>query len=364
MDFDERVYQIALSLLPGIGPVTAKKLLDHCGSASEIFRQKKKALMRIPRVGEGIASSLKNGEIFKLAEKELTEAVKKNRELIFFLDKAYPQRLKQCYDSPILLYYEGCANLNHRRMVAVVGTRRITHYGEQITENLIETLAPYNVIILSGLAYGVDAMAHKAALKYEVPTIGVLGHGLDKMYPAAHRKLASKMIESGALLTDYPAATKPDRENFPQRNRIVAGLCDALVVIESGESGGSMITAEFANNYNRDVFAFPGKAGDEFSAGCNKLIKQHKAAIIESGEDLAQFMRWEKTESSKQSNLILPADANEEKMVWALRENGKLHEDELASLMQFNKKDLSSLLIRMEFSGQIKALAGKFYALQ
>lgn len=363
MYFDERISQVALSLLPGIGPATAKKLIETCGSAGEVFRQKKNKLIQLPQYGEAIALALKDDAVFRAAENELAFAAKKNIAVIGCADEQYPNRLRQCADRPVVLYYEGNAKLNAKRMVGIVGTRRVTAYGERLTEELIESLAGLGITIVSGLAYGVDIIAHKAALKHGLPTIGVLAHGLDKLYPHAHKSTARKMTEAGGLLSDFPGGTKPDKENFPKRNRIVAGLCDAIVVIESGESGGSMITAEYANNYNREVFAFPGRIGDEFSAGCHKLIKNHKAALIESGDDLLRYMNWgeRRTKTAMQSELAMPADPDEEKIVQVLRSEGTLHADEIATGTGLPDGKTAALLLKLEFAGFVKALPGKFF---
>jgi DNA processing protein len=364
MEFHEHVYQVALNMLPGIGPVTAKKLVSHCGSAGEVFRQKKKALLKIPNVGPVIAASLKNDLVFGKAEKEIHFAEENNIRLIFYLDAAYPKRLRACYDSPVLLYYKGTVSLDHPKIVGIIGTRRATDYGEALTEKLVEELAPLNPVIISGLAYGIDIIAHRAALKNNLPSIGVLAHGLDLLYPYAHKPTAKKMTEQGGLLGDFPSGTKPDKENFPLRNRIVAGLCDALVVVESGESGGSMITAEFANNYNRDVFAFPGRTGDVLSAGCHKLIKTHKAALIESGADLISFMSWEtKNKEARQEKLLLALSEEEEAIVNAMRGQGNVHVDELCAGTGFPSGKVAALLLQLEFNGVVKALPGKFYRL-
>lgn len=368
MSFDERAYQVALSMLPGIGPVSAKRLVSYCGSAGEVFRQKKSHLLKIPHIGEAIASALKNKEVLLKAEKELVFADKKGIQILFYLDKAYPNRLKQCYDAPAVLFFQGNVSLDYKRVISIVGTRKITSYGEALTEKLMADLAEKNILIVSGLAYGVDICAHRAALNVGLSTVGVLAHGLDLMYPAAHKSTAKKMIEQGGLLSDFPSGTKPEPENFPMRNRIVAGLCDATVVIESGESGGSMITAEFSNNYNRDVFAFPGRVSDPYSAGCHKLIKKNKAALVESAQDILSFMGWDEespvSKSAKQSELILPLNTDEEKIVNAMRDQGNVYIDEICSSSGYAMGKVSAILLTLEFSGVVKSLPGKFYRLQ
>lgn len=368
MSFEERVYQVALCMLPGIGPVSAKRLVSHCGTAGEVFRQKKSHLLKIPHIGQATANALHNKEVMLRAENELKFAEKKNIRILFYLDADYPNRLKQCYDSPAVLFFKGNCSLDQKRIVSIVGTRKITEYGESLTEKLLQDFAEKNILVVSGLAYGVDITAHRAALNAGLETIGVLAHGLDLVYPSAHKSTAKKMTEQGGLLTDFPSGTTPDKENFPMRNRIVAGMCDATIVIESGESGGSMITAEFATNYNRDVFAFPGRVGDAASAGCLKLIKTNKAALAESAADILKAMGWDdekvQQKKSQQAALIIPVNPEEEKIVSTLRDHGNVYIDEICSSSGFGMGKVSSLLLTLEFAGLVKSLPGKFYRLQ
>ncbi len=368
MNFDERVYQVALTMLPGIGPVSAKRLISYCGSAENVFLEKKKQLLKIPHIGEAIASTLKNKEVLKRAEAEVKFAEKNEIQLLFYTDAAYPNRLKQCYDSPAILFFQGNSPLDCKHIVSIVGTRKMTKYGEGLIEKLIADFASKEILIVSGLAYGVDICAHRTALDYGLKTVGVLAHGLDAMYPASHKSIAKKMISQGGLLTDFPSGTKPEPENFPMRNRIVAGLCDATIVIESGESGGSMITAEFANNYNRDVFAFPGRVGDTYSAGCHKLIKKNKAALVESAADILFYLGWDeissKEKTAKQAELLLPLNPNEEIVVSALRDHGNVYIDEICASSGYAMGKVSAILLTLEFSGVVKSLPGKFYRLQ
>ncbi|MDQ3112094.1 MAG: DNA-processing protein DprA [Bacteroidota bacterium] len=368
MCFDERIYQVALCMLPGIGPVSAKRLVSHCGTAGEVFRQKKSHLLKIPHIGEATANALRNKEVMLRAEQELKFAEKKDIRILFYLDADYPARLKQCYDSPAVLFFRGNSSLDQKRIVSIVGTRKITPYGEALTEKLLQDFADKNILIVSGLAYGVDITAHRAALNSGLETVGVLAHGLDLVYPSAHTSTAKKMMEQGGLLTDFPSGTTPDKENFPMRNRIVAGMCDATIVIESGESGGSMITAEFAINYNRDVFAFPGRVGDAASAGCLKLIKTNKAALVESGDDILKAMGWDEASSkgkkAQQKELLIAVTPEEEKIVSSLRDQGNVYIDEICSSSGFGMGKVSSILLMLEFSGVVKSLPGKFYRLQ
>ncbi|HTL81214.1 MAG TPA: DNA-processing protein DprA [Bacteroidia bacterium] len=353
-------------MLPGVGPVTAKKLVAYCGNAKQVFTEKKKDLLNVPYVIPSVVKALKDKTILARAEKEVDFCSKNDVQILYYLDEKYPNRLKQCFDSPVVLYFKGNADLSQRRTLGIIGTRKPTEYGTALAEKLIAEIADAEILVVSGLAYGVDVCAHKAALKNNIPTIGVLAHGLDAMYPAIHRGTANKMLENGGLLSDFPSGTIPDKENFPLRNRIVAGLCDAILVVESGESGGSMITAEFANNYNRDVFAFPGRVGDEFSAGCHKLIKNHKAALIESANDLLKYMGWDEAPKNKtvqQSSLALQLSEDELNIVAKMQGQGNVHIDELCTTTGFAMGKLSALLLTMEFAGAVKSLPGKFYRL-
>ena len=302
---DDLLYQIGISLIPGIGVVNAKKLIAYCGDAEAVFKASKKSLMKIPGMGSALANNVLNQTVLHRAEEEIKFIFQYNIKPLYYKDEAYPQRLLNCYDHPIMLYYKGNADLNEKRILAVVGTRRATTYGQNRCEEIIKGLAKKEVLVISGLAYGIDSCAHRKALYNKLPTVGVLGHGLDKLYPAQNRKLAENMLETGGLLTEYISKTIPDRENFPKRNRIVAGMSDAVLVVESDKRGGALITAEMGNSYNRDVFALPGKVGDRFSRGCNFLIKTNKAFLTESATDIAYIMGWEDREIKKKQQLEL-----------------------------------------------------------
>ena len=266
-------------------------------------------MLRVPGIGEKIISQLNFKEALEKAEDELRFIEKNGIEIIFYTDSAYPKRLKNCNDSPVLLFSRGNANLNMQHVVSIVGTRNATEYGKHLCHQLVEELQQYNVLIVSGLALGIDVAAHKEAIKLDMPTVGVLGHGLDRLYPGQNRSTAEKMVHNGALLSEYPSGTIPDRENFPQRNRIVAGMTDATVVIEAGVKGGALITAEIANSYNRDVFAFPGRVGDDYSEGCNFIIRNNKAQLLTCVADLAYSMGWEKSSEAKPvEQFMLPID--------------------------------------------------------
>jgi DNA processing protein len=364
-DMDELFYRIALTMLPGIGQATGKKMIAHCGSARDVFRQKKSQLLLIPGVRVRLAKSIFKNEIFLKAEAEIKFIESENILPLFYLDIEYPERLKQCADAPILMYYKGTARLDQQKVLAVVGTRNATNYGKDRCNELINDLSPLHPLIVSGLAYGVDICAHRACLKNNLQTVAVLAHGLDVVYPVLHRTVAERIQEHGGLLCDYTSGTFPDRENFPQRNRIVAGLCDGVVVIESAIDGGSMITAEIANSYSRDVFAFPGRTSDPYSAGCHKLIKENKAALVESAEDIIRMLGWdiEKKTLPVQQKLFNEHSPEEEQVMNHIRCRGEMHIDELCILTEIPMKQISSLLLQLEFSGALRSLPGKRYRL-
>jgi len=362
------LYQIGLTLIDGVGDVHAKTLLAYCGSAERVFHEKKGPLQKIPGIGESLARSvIQAKQVLKRAEQELAFIQKYQIQAFFFTDEHYPYRLKHCSDAPVMLYYKGTADLNAERIIAVVGTRAPSEYGRQKTEELIKELSGSGALIISGLAYGVDVLAHRSALENKMETVGVLAHGLDRIYPLTHDKTAKKMIRQGGLLTDFMSETNPDAVNFPKRNRIVAGLCDALVVVESKRTGGSLITATIANSYNKDVFAFPGRAGEALSEGCNGLIKRNRAALIENAEDLLYAMQWMPVEKKKKKTtqipLLLNLDPDEKKVMELLQSRQQVHVDEFCSALQMPVSRISALLLNLEFSNVIKSQPGKMYTL-
>ncbi|MEO6189424.1 MAG: DNA-processing protein DprA [Saprospiraceae bacterium] len=364
---DNLFYEIALSKVMNVGPITAKILISYCGSAEAVFKEKKHRLEKIPNIGVLTLDQINIDLVSKDTERELEFIRKRNIEVLYFLNTNYPSRLKHYSESPIILYYLGSTDLNHPRTIAVVGTRDISEYGKSVTQNLISALSQSDVVVISGLAYGVDSMAHKSCISENIPTIGVLGHGLDKIYPAENSKLAEKMILNGGLLTQFGIGTKPDRENFPLRNRIVAGISDAVVVIETKKKGGSIITAELANEYNKDVFAFPGRITDENSLGCNELIKTNKAMLIESANDIINIMQWTNDKSELRSKftpeLFIELNDEENMIVEKLNRNDKKHIDLLHNQLNFTPGILASNLLTLEFKGVIKELPGKYYLL-
>ncbi len=360
---DKLLYQIGISLIMGIGVVNAKKLIAYCGGADAVFKESKKNLMLIPGIGTYTVNNILNQKVLNRAEKELSFIIKNNVSALYFEDKNFPQRLLNCYDHPIMLYYKGNADLNEKRIIAVVGTRRSTTYGRNNCEKIIEGLKEKEVLIVSGLAYGIDSCAHRKALNANLLTVGVLGHGLDNLYPAQNTKLANKMVTQGGMLTEYISKTKPDRINFPKRNRIVAGMSDAVLVIESDIKGGALITAEIANSYNRDVFALPGNVGSQFSRGCNFLIKTNKAFLVENAKDIAYVMGWDdkKIKRKEQLELFVNLSPEEKILMSILENNGESGIDKLILQSKLPTSKVAAALLNLEFNGLINSLPGKQY---
>ena len=341
--------KIALTKIKGIGPKLSRTLLAYNGSVEEIFRNSKKQLLDIPNIGEFIANTIISKSYLQEAEEEYNFVVKHGIEIAWIEDKNYPKRLKNCEDAPILLYYKGSASLNPSKVISIAGTRNATHYGKRICEEFIQQLKDYDVKIVSGLAYGIDSLAHRESLKNNIPTIGVLGHGLDRIYPSSHRELASRLLENGGLLTEFPSGTNPDRQNFPMCNRIIAGLADVTIVVEAALKGGALITVEIAKTYNRDVCAFPGGIDQEYSVGCNYLIKTNRAHLIRHADDLAYLMNWaieDKKSAPAQLNLI-PADmSKDEKKVYEyIKEQEQASIDEIALYCDWPQSKLSIVLL-------------------
>jgi DNA processing protein len=360
------LHQVALTYIKSIGCTNAKNLVAHVGDAETVFKTPKAKFLKISGIGEKIVSQINFDDALRQAEQELKFIKKNHIDVIFYSDERFPRRLKNCNDSPLLLYSKGNANLNMHRVVSIVGTRNATDYGRQLCKQLVEELQEYNILIVSGLALGIDVAAHRECVRLNLPTIGVLGHGYDKMYPSQNRGIAEKMLENGGLLTEYPSGTIPNRENFPQRNRIVAGMADATVVIEAGLKGGALITAEIANSYNRDVFAFPGRLGDEYSEGCNFLIRNNKAALLTCVADLAYSMGWEKNSELKGApeQLMLPIDLSaEERTIFELIQQHKapIAIDDLTIKANMPMSQLAMTLLDMELQGFIRSLPGKTY---
>lgn len=362
------LYKVALTKIPLVGAVTAKNLVSYCGGAREVFEARKKQLLRIPGIGEQTASSIINQTVLELAEQEVAYLEQENITPLFYLDANYPQRLKHYSDAPVMLFYKGSANLNSRRTIGIIGTRKPTPQGIAICENLVKDLSPYQPLIISGLAYGIDITAHRISMEQGLNTVAVLGHGLKMIYPAQHKKTAFDMIEQGGLLTEFASHVNPERENFPMRNRIVAGLCDALVVVETANRGGSMITAQLASGYNKDVFAFPGRVKDKYSQGCHQLIKNSIAQLTEGIDDIIGVLGWDKKgkmvdDKSLQSELFYALTEKEKLVVDAIQAAEEIGVDQLSFQVKLNNSDLASLLLNLEFQGVVRSLPGKRYIL-
>lgn len=360
---EDLLYKLALNYIPNIGAVKAKDLVSYCGGIKEVFHTNKRKLMSIPGISDVRANDVLNSEALNKAEQEMKALEGKDIRLISYLDDNYPENLKHYPDSPLLLYCKGNMNLDAPRMVAIVGTRKITPYGIVQCQQLVEQLVQFECTIISGMAYGVDTHAHRNSLEMGIPTIGILGNGLNRVYPAANRKLAERMLETGGLISEFPLDAKPDRENFPMRNRIIAGMADVVIVVESALSGGSMITAEIANNYNKDVFAIPGKLTDEHSAGCNHLIKIHKAHLLTSADDISYIMRWDKQAEPRQLSLMIDLEPEEQEIVNILKANPNVGLDTLHYKTGIALATLTSLLLNLEFKGVLRSLPGKKYIL-
>lgn len=361
-------YQIALSLFPRVGAVSARRLVAYMGSLQAIFESTKKDLKSIPGIGPSLIKTLidQRDEVLRRAEKELAFIQKYQLKTFFYLDKEYPPRLAQCEDAPVILFLKGNVDLNSPRIISVVGTRNSTDQGRQLTGELISGLREngVNALVVSGLAYGIDVTAHKAALKAGLPTLGVVGHGLDKMYPANHAAIAKEMLANkGGLLTDFPSESNIDPGNFLRRNRIVAGLADCTVVVESAVKGGALVTADIANSYSRDVFAFPGRTTDQFSSGCNQLIKNNKAALIENAADLIAFMGWESHQKPVQPALFLELNTEEKLIVTTLKQNEITTTDLISRATNLTVQKINAILLDLEFKGVVKSLPGNRFKL-
>lgn len=359
------VEKIALTKISGVGAVTARTLVSYCGGAKEVFAASKKELVKIPSIGVATAETILAEKDKALAEgeKEANFIEKNDIKALFYTDKDFPQRLKHYNDCPFLLFFKGNVDLNHPRTVSIIGTREATAQGRAICEELVEGLKPYGVHIISGLAYGIDITAHRKSLNINTPTIGVMGNGMNKIYPAEHKSLALKMCENGGVLTEHTSDIMAKAEHFPMRNRIVAALCDALIVVETAIRGGSMITADLAFGYNKDIFAVPGRLRDKYSEGCNHLIKIDKARLIENAKDVAYIMRWEEMDMQKvvQNQLFIELDAQEKNIVDIIRNTEGIAIDELSYRAQLPPSQLASLLLSLEFKGAICTLPGKRY---
>lgn len=358
-------HKIALGLIPRIGDINARKLVSHFGCVEAIFHEPYRNLIRIPGIGSGLAKSITDRSYLEIAAKEADYVSRNNVRTYFYLDNDYPYRLRQCDDSPVAFFFKGRSDLDSAKILSVVGTRNATTRGREICDKIIGELAESHpdLIIVSGLAYGIDIASHKAAIANNLQTIAVLAHGLKTVYPAAHASVARSIALNGGLLTDFLSDTLPERNNFLRRNRIIAGLSDATLVVESGFKGGALITADIANSYNRDVFAVPGRPDDQWSAGCNNLIKNNKASLVENAGDIEYLLGW-KTEKSRQPvqrSLFSELDDTEKIIYELLMKQGEMDIDSICRTTGIAVYKLSSLLLQMEFKGVVRCYPGNIY---
>ncbi|GGE08536.1 DNA-processing protein DprA [Psychroflexus salis] len=361
----ELLYRIALQKLPNLGDASAKKLIDRIGSAEAIFKQKENSLLKIDGIGLHKIKYLNDSSYLDEAEKELHYIQTNKIDVSTFDEKeGYPSLLKHCLDGPILLFKRGNIDIQNKKIISIVGTRKITSYGMQFCKQLIADLAVLNPVIVSGFAYGVDITAQKAAIEHNLQTIGCLAHGLDQLYPKAHAKYAPDIEKNGGFITDFCSDDSFDRNNFLKRNRIIAGISEATIVIESADKGGSLVTADIANSYNREVFAVPGRTTDKLSLGCNNLIKKHQAKLITSAADLIYHLNWDiEAKPVQQTQLFVELNETEQKIADKLQEVGKCELDQLSLHTEIPTYQLASLLLNLELKGVVKPLPGKQFEL-
>ena len=361
------LYWLAFSMIPGVGGKTARQLLDIIPNPEDLFLESRKGLETIFGNRTKIIDAILSKSMFAQAENELKFIETHKIQLLTYADDRYPQRLRriECGDTPVVLFYKGSADLNAQRVVSIVGTRKPTDYGQQVTERLVQEMANENILVVSGLAYGIDTCSHRAALQYRLPTVGVLGHGLDTIYPSDNRTLAKEMVASGGLLTEFCSKTKLDPHNFPARNRIIAALSDAVIVVEAAKKGGALITAEIANGYNRDVFAIPGKINDLYSEGCNNLIKTNRANLLQSMQDLYYMMGWKKNEKAvqQQTTLFDELPPDQKKVYDLLLLHKELTMDEIVEKSGLSLPKIATILLTLELKNVLKCLPGKIYKL-
>ena len=364
---EEQLYALALSLAHGISRVAAKQLIEMIGSAADVFRFRRELTERCPGISPHVLKALDDAEAIRRAEQELAFACNRGIRCLTLLDEDYPSRLRECDDAPVALFYKGTANLNAPHALSMVGTRRATDYGTRLCATFLRDLKECcpDVLVVSGLAYGIDIHAHREALANGLPTVAVLAHGLDRIYPYVHRKTAIDMLENGGLLTEFVTGTNPDKRNFVCRNRIVAGMTDATLVVESAAKGGSLITAELAESYHRDCFAFPGRLNDACSEGCNRLISTNRAALLLSAGEFVKAMGWETQAKAQgiQRSLFPDLTEEEQRVASLLRERGNLHINTLVVATDTPVQRMSTLLLEMEMKGIVRLLAGGMYQL-
>ena len=364
MGGDDLVYKVAMSFLKGLGPIRINSILSEL-NPEQFFSLSISDVKKCSRLSANQLASMERNRALDFALKEIEACATYGIEPIFILDPKYPRRLKQCVDAPIVLYSRGEDLLNSRRTIAIVGSRMHTTYGIELIKELTQGLSQAGVLTVSGLAMGIDSVAHEYSIKNNIPTVAVLGSGLNQVFPKRNTKLAEEILEhGGALLSEYSLFSKPVRENFPVRNRIVAGLSDATIVVESREKGGALITADLANDYNRDVFAFPGSVHQQYSAGCNALIRQQKAHLVTNSSDILIMLGWDKPRS-RQQELSLPVNLspNEQQIISILKQHESLFMDELVIHSCMATSQLHGLLLGLELKGQIARTSGSKYRL-
>lgn len=358
------LFTLALQHVPKIGDITAKKLIAQCGSVEAVFKEKKSNLLKIDGIGTGIISELFDTIHLEEAEKELKFIKENDIDCLLFNEEEYPYKLKHCIDSPIILFSSGNINLEQQRIISIVGTRKITTSGIAFCERLVEELSAFNPVIVSGFAYGTDITAQKNAVKHDLQTIGCLAHGLNQVYPKAHKKYVADVEKHGGFLTEFWSTSNPDRENFLKRNRVIAGLSEATIVIESAEKGGSLVTADIANSYNREVFAVPGRTTDSQSVGCNNLIKYQKAHLLSNPLDVAYMLNWQLENESKptvQKRLFVELDHDEKVIYNYLKQKDKQLLDVIALECNMPTFKTASILLNMELKGVVRPLPGKLF---
>lgn len=364
---EKTLYQIALTHITGVGVALARNLMRIVGDEEQIFKEPTRNLEKIQGISYRLINEIKSKEVLRKAEEELAFVTKNNLELLFFTSPKYPERLTHCVDAPILLYVKGNSNLNYKKVVSIVGTRNATSRGYEACNQFIKDLSTRfsDVLVVSGLAYGIDISAHRAALEHNVPTVAVLAHGLDRIYPAVHRKTAIDMLDTGALVTEFPSKTQPERFNFVRRNRIVAGLADAVIVMESSSKGGSLITAEIANSYYREVFALPGRVTDSASVGCNRLIASNQAILMQDIKGFTDHMGWDdsKKPEPKQKKLFLDLNEAEERVFNVLNKVDEIHVNMLAIELDTPVSELFFTLLELEMKNVVKPMPGGVYKL-
>ncbi|MCS6991796.1 MAG: DNA-processing protein DprA [Chitinophagales bacterium] len=359
---DARLFQIALTCINGIGDVLARSLVSHLGSAEEVFRASMRRLMEVPGISRKRAEAIKQFNEWSKVEAELQFMQRNQIRMHFIQDEDYPHRLRMINDAPVLLYSKGNLDLNAARMIAIVGTRRCSEHGRLVAQQFVRDLKPYQPVIVSGLAYGIDIIAHQAALQEGLPTVAVLAHGLNRIYPHRHSAIARAMMKNGGLLTEFRHTDAFEAQNFPLRNRIIAGLCDATIVVETAREGGALITARLAAGYDRDVFCVPGRPTDRQSQGCNALIRSQLAMLAESADDVVTFLNWKQPQPPQQSAKVkLDLTPEEHSIMQVLQDGQQVHVDVIADRTKLPASALAMALLNLELKDLVVALPGKQY---